>query len=114
MPSADVHPFTAYNSTTIYIVDDKNPDEESRDDRMAARLCRGKTFNEHDSKCDLMRSFFKACTDYEVKGVYFPSGSTLSEFSTYWGNELSTKGAGDLVVIYYHGRAGGNGEDYTW
>ena len=106
------YPVAKYTRPSWYTVDDVDPDEHGRDDRLASRLGQAKSYNEHRSKCDLVRSFADKLTNCEFKSVRFPQGTSRKGFSEYWKQELSGKGAGDLIIIYYHGRAGGNGEDF--
>lgn len=52
--------------------------------------------------------------DCELHIVNFPPRSKPNVVFKYFEEELQGKGEDDLLIIYYHGGAGFNGEDYTW
>lgn len=91
---------TGYRSCVLIIIDDVDENQGQN--------------NEHARKCDLVRNFFQQCTNYEVHSVRLPPNSTIHDWNIFWDNELAGKGQGDLIIPYYHGKAGGNGRDWSW
>ncbi|KAK5166330.1 uncharacterized protein LTR77_008591 [Saxophila tyrrhenica] len=115
MPSpADLYPHSVYSSGTVYIVDDVEPNGGSVANDDISDICGEITLTEHAKKCGWVRRFFEGMTDYKVKGINLPKGSRPAAFFRYWKSELEGKGANDLIIVYYHGRAGNNGIDYSW
>lgn len=115
MPApANRYPHESFTKTTVYIIDDRDPLANERSGRLASRLGKGKSYDEHSRKCEQISDWFGMITDYEVKSVKFPAKSKPAQFFAYWDSELKNVSAGHLIIIYYHGKAGGNGEDYTW
>ena len=98
-----------------YILDSKDPNED-RDNELAQLVGNGDQtkLSEHSINCGLMRSLFEKGLDCEVQNVSFPKKSRKGDFLSYWDEQLADKDESSLIIIYYHGNAGGNGENYEW
>ncbi len=69
---------------------------------------------EHVDKNERIRTLFQECTDYPVNGVRLPPGSSTVEWNRFWDGRLEGKRQGDLIIVYFNGKAGGNGAEYRW
>lgn len=99
---------TPYSNATFYIVDDYDRSKDALvEDHIAV-------FNQHELNCNEMRSLFAGELRIPAKSVTLPKGSTQSDWEHYWLDELKDKKAGDLMVIYSHGKAGGYRSNYQW
>ncbi len=107
MPAlSSLNPALSYKSVTVYILDDVAPKKSKLAADSADDSDEDMEFNQHKVNCAKVRWFFEIYTDYKVKGVRLPPESEPNDFYEYWEKELKRKGFEDLVVIYYHGRAG--------
>lgn len=111
MPSADIFDRTEFKTVNVYIFDDKHPETDDGNDSSSST---DDDFDPHKKKCEWVRKLFTDKTPYEVTSVGSAVAGTKKAFKQFWKTELASKGPGDLIVIYYDGAAGGNGEDYTW
>lgn len=102
-------PPTAYAMGHVYIVDDINPDTTP-----TRRVCGKQKLPEHHFKCNCIRELFRQYSDYEVHSVRFPQGTRTPQFFAYWENELQSKTKDDLLIIYFHGRASNEEDEYSW
>ena len=108
------HPFSRYkNRPTGYLLDDKDISGD-RDQQRSDFLGETKYYSDHANKCDLMRDFLSKAINCEVKSVCMPKGSSKKDFLAFWDKELESKCDGDLIILYYDGQAGYNGENYAW
>lgn len=103
-----LYPPKEYQTAHLYIIDDIDPNAQPALQRNRRRV------PAHTHKCNIIRDLFKDSTNCEVHSVRFPQGTRGREFFAYWRNELSTKTANDVVIIYFHGSAGGEEEEYKW
>lgn len=92
----------------VYILDDVDPNAE-QEEIMGRPL-----IDVHTSKCGYVRDLFERHSDYQVHSVRFPEGATRKQFWDYWERELRSKQPEDLVIIYFHGKAGNEETNYTW
>ncbi|KAK3721448.1 hypothetical protein LTR37_003003 [Vermiconidia calcicola] len=105
MPApADSYGRSSFNSGTFYIIDDVEPRHLSQED------CDTEP-DQHRSNCERIRKLFKDFSNYRIKSVTFSEDSGPADF---WTTELKRKDRNDLVIIYYHGRAGNCGKRYSW
>lgn len=109
VPRNGLYPPKVYRSTHLYIVDDIDPNAQPR---RGGR--RGGRVDSHTYKCNTIREFFRDYTNVEIHSVRFPQGTRGNGFLNYWREELATKSTDDLVIVYFHGSAGGEDEDYKW
>ena len=93
----------------LYIIDDKNIDDFDSGPRN--RWCQ-KAVPSHVAKCSAVAACFKDVSPYEVCGV--PPHPTEEQWNAYWNGEMSKWRPGELIIVYYHGNAGGNGDHYYW
>ena len=68
----------------------------------------------HSHNCAVIRNFFTEFTDFTVEGVKFPKQAKEQDFFDYWDQQLSNKTSEDLIIVYFHGNAGSEEEDYSW
>ena len=69
----------------------------------------------HDQKNKSMEQLFREYTDYEVHNVTFRAGSKPEAVLKWFADELEERRKKkEIAIFYFHGGAGGNGEDYTW
>lgn len=70
---------------------------------------------QHESYCnnlfDLFSNVFDGCT---VHSVRMQAGQRQDNFTKYIAGELEKYTPDDLVIFYYHGKAGRKGDEYTW
>ncbi|KAF4548113.1 Hypothetical protein D9617_31g063490 [Elsinoe fawcettii] len=66
----------------------------------------------HTLKCDQIRRFFASKTKYFVEDVR--DLQTTAGFRAFWEFEKEKWGKDELIIIYFHGRAGENGKEYQW
>jgi len=97
-----------YSSTHLYIVDDYDRDAAPR-----APMGRQRP-DPHRWACDCIDALFRTYTNTEVHSVRFPAGTTEAGYFKFWQDELATKTKDDLIIIYYHGNAGEEDEEYSW
>lgn len=95
----------AYESGDVYIMDVKPGDEDGSDFDISSV---------HDQKNKIIEKLFRKHTQYKIHRVTFPPRSKPEAVVKYFEDELSDKTKDDLVVIYFHGGGGENGEDYCW
>ncbi|KAK5706590.1 hypothetical protein LTR97_001580 [Elasticomyces elasticus] len=67
----------------------------------------------HEKKVDLMHNLFARHTNANITSVRFPDKSTAADWTTYWKHELNRHSQDTLIVIYFHGQAGGR-TDYSF
>ncbi|GAB7343761.1 hypothetical protein MBLNU457_1736t1 [Dothideomycetes sp. NU457] len=91
---------TLLKTGTVYILDD---DHETKGRRRIKTI--------HRQKCGLIREAFATHTPYQVSSV--PSCKSEEDLLTYWRDTLRAKADHEITVIYFHGDAGRNGEDFT-
>ncbi|OQO04772.1 hypothetical protein B0A48_09696 [Cryoendolithus antarcticus] len=102
-----------YDYTYAYILNDIDPDDD-RDLTNAQR--------EHRTNCDNMRYIFNEVIDTDnLESVTFGTGpnstadyTSNAQLQAYFVRELSKMDDRDLVVIYLHASARGNGDQYEW
>lgn len=61
-----------------------------------------------------MAEFFETKTRYEVTYVNFTRNNSPAEWNQYRDGELQAKTEDDLIIIYFHGRAGDQNMQYKW
>jgi hypothetical protein len=97
-----------YKNGHVYIVDDVDPDAP-------VKTIMGKEkVDSHTYKCDLIRELFTKHSNFEVHSVRFRKGAKGKDAETYWQRELQSKTRDDLLIIFFHGKAGGEDEEYKW
>lgn len=105
MTSDDTKP---YKAGALYIVDDI-------DTAAPRRSIMGRERPDmHHFNCTAVRCLFQKYTTYDIHSVRFPPGTTEATYLRYWEQELAKYTEDDLIVIYYHGNAGGEDGDYGW
>ena len=100
--------FTAYDKTYVYILDACEDKINSKETDIAS---------EHYQKQRIMRRLFQKHFDEEkteVIDVIFQPRTKPDVVIGYFEKQLSDKSNTDLVLIYFDGGAGNNGEDYVW
>ena len=102
-------PPKAYATGHVYIVDDIDPNAKP-----TRRVCGKQKVPTHVFNCNSIRDLFGHFSDYEVHSGRFPKGTKTSEFFAYWENELQSKTTDDLLIIYFHGIASSEEEEYSW
>ncbi|KAG8630307.1 hypothetical protein KVT40_001926 [Elsinoe batatas] len=98
-----------YEKGRIYILDDPHGFARNTDVMMDDFVLNS---NPHTLKCDQIRHFFTTRTNYFVEDV--SEHFTELEFMTFWDVEREKWDKEELIIIYFHGRAGENGPDYQW
>ena len=96
-----------YN-THVYIMDDIDPNAPAK------KVLGRQKLDSHTFKCDTIRELFNQFSDCEVHSVRFEARSKAKDVLLWWRNEIRNKSRSDLLIIFYHGRAGGEDSDYTW
>ena len=103
-----LYPPESYEGVHVYIVDDVHPDTKPNMVFGKQRL------TPHQQKCEDILSLFEKHSDFNIHSVCFPKGTKEPKFWQYWENELFSKSRDDLIIVYYHGLAYDEEEDYTW
>ncbi|KAK5125497.1 hypothetical protein LTR85_000608 [Meristemomyces frigidus] len=96
---------TPYEGGHVYILD-SNPSTEDEDDL--------ETRSVHDQKNSIVERLFRRRTEYEIHKVTFPRRSKPQVVLRYFEDELRDKDKNELIIIYFHGGGGDNGEEYCW
>jgi len=94
-----------YRSTTLIIVDAPDDSIEHGPDHVETK---------HESCCRLMEDFFTDLTNAEIVKICLPAGSNENTFTQTVHELLADKTNEDLLIVYYHGNAGGEEQEYTW
>lgn len=68
----------------------------------------------HFQANERITELFREHTDYRVRNLQLPPGSRMRDWTQFWDEKLMEKGKGDLLVLYYHGRARGFGQKWQW
>ncbi|KAK4899126.1 hypothetical protein LTR27_003356 [Elasticomyces elasticus] len=93
-----------YPTIKLYVVGD-------RDRAVALPEFDGKPIKTpHEKKVDLMYNLFAKHTNADIISVRFPTGSTAADWTAYWKHELNKHPEDALIIIYFHGLAGGRTE----
>jgi hypothetical protein len=106
MPEANCSDF---NTINVYILDDvlRGPGVHVGAGSLRAV--------QHESCCN---DFYDVVTnvidDCNVHSVRMQTGQRRSDFTQYVAGELAKYSSRDLVIFYYHGKAGWKGDNYTW
>ncbi len=116
MPSADILPSSSFNNTSIHVVDyvEQVIEITEEDEDLSELMGECVAHNYHAKRCKVVRSLFETRTDAKVKLVQLPSGSVAADVLNYFKSELQTKGSNDLIIIWYAGKASGEGMHYYW
>lgn len=109
MPDSEV---TTYRSHNVYIIDDKDRSAGAPESRRDA-------FQQtHEDNCDQIHNLFTVYFggNCQVRSVRFHTHRGPDQLTRYFQNEFRERKytSEDLVIIYYHGKAGGNGKEYAW
>jgi hypothetical protein len=105
VPVINVSDFDFIN---MYILDDV----DRGDDVQGAGSARAV---QHESCCNNMYHLFSnVVDDCNVHSVRMQAGQRPDDFTQYIAQELAKYTPRDLVIFYYHGKAGGKGDNYTW
>ena len=103
-----IYPPEIYRNGHVYIVDDVDENAE-------VRTIVGQAKREsHSYKCELIRVLFREHSQYQVHSVRFPKGAKGKDVEAYWRGELQTKTRDDLLIVFFHGKAGGQDDEYKW
>ena len=105
MPGTNVSDF---HSIHVYIIDDVDRGEGvgGAGSRRAVQ---------HESCCnDIYHLFSSVLDDCSVHSVRMRAGQRADDFTQYIAKELSKYTPRDLVIFYYHGKAGEKQGNYTW
>lgn len=97
-----------YKNVHVYIVDDVDPGAEG------LQVMGMEKRDPHAFKCNVVRKFFKKYSDFEVHSVRFKKWSKLKHVADYWKEELKDKTSEDLLIVFFHGQAGGMDSEYKW
>ncbi|KAK3717186.1 hypothetical protein LTR37_005895 [Vermiconidia calcicola] len=108
VPANGLYPPKAYSNTHVYIMDDVDPDAPAK--KVGKKL----KIHPHTFNCNSVRDFFNDHTECHVHSVRFQNDAKGKDVFAYWKDELETKTADDLLIIYFHGQAGGEEETYKW
>lgn len=101
-----------YNSIHVYIVDD--PDRNPTQQRGRALTHLVEKPDIHKWSCKVATDFFTKYGSAVIHPVCFPSGTTETAYFQFWTQELGKLTSDDLMIIYYHGEAGGQDEEWSW
>lgn len=63
---------------------------------------------------DRVRRFFQSHTNAAIHDIQMNHGDNTDNFNNRFAMITGRLGLGDLIIVYYHGAAGNNGEGYTW
>ncbi|KAK3655697.1 hypothetical protein LTR56_003346 [Elasticomyces elasticus] len=98
-----------YPTGELYIID-------GRDRNVPLPLMRnGKVFRTtHEAKVDRMYHLFATHTNFNITDVRFPHGSTADDWTQYWDQELNKHPEDTLIIIYFHGGAGYEDDNYSF
>ncbi|KAK4539811.1 hypothetical protein LTR36_010345 [Oleoguttula mirabilis] len=95
----------SYDGGHVYVLD-VNPRLEDDSDFDISSV--------HDQKNRIVEKLFRKHFDYEIHNVTFPPRSKPEAVLKYFEDELDGKDKNELIIIYFHGGGGENGEDYCW
>lgn len=98
-----VYKIEKYRSCEVIIID-----QIRRDDATNSELLKHYKMNEKVAR------FFRKYTNYRVRVLRFPEGSRPRDWDQFWKGKLREKREGDLLVLYFHGRARGLGDKWEW
>lgn len=107
-PSTEFFPVKkVYGATHAYMIDDYDPihDIPGREPDMDSI---------HLQKNKKIRTMFEEITNCVIHRVRLPKLSRDAAWNKYWDAELQTKSARDHIIIYFHGGAGYQGQEYEW
>jgi hypothetical protein len=105
MPAANMADFDTVN---VYILDDVVRGQGNQGAGSAGAV-------QHESCCNAIYDMFSnVFDDCKVHSVRLQAGQREEDFTQYDAGELEKYTSRDLVIIYYHGKAGETGDDYTW
>ena len=96
-----------YSKLQVYIIDDRDQSQTLR--KVSNRFV--KTL--HQKKVDLIYDLFEKYTNAAINSVRFPHGSTQATWDAYWLMELNSHSRDTLIIIYFHGLAGGPDKQYS-
>lgn len=97
----------------VYIVDDVEAEVlELQQDISTRRSRRKKTIAVHTQKCNNIRQFFEEESSYEVISV--PTLANNPAWQAWWNLQKNRWTPDDMIIIYYEGDAGDNGQHYQW
>lgn len=105
MPATNVSDFDSIN---VYILDDVIRGQGVQGAGSARAV-------QHESCCnDIHHLFSNVIDDCNVHSVRMRVGQRPDDFKQYIAGELAKYTPHDLVIFYYHGKAGKKGDEYTW
>ena len=106
MPEINITDFVSVNA---YLVDDVDRGQGVVQDTGSAGAV------EHERRCnaihDLFSNVFTDCTVHSLRTRECPG---KEQFKQKIAVELAKYTARDLVIFYFHGKAGGKDDEYTW
>lgn len=70
--------------------------------------------SEHAQKNNMVRRVVEKCTPYMVHELRFPKKTRPEAVAPELIGKIQQHSEDELIIIYYHGRAGQNGIDYAW
>ncbi|KAF2718326.1 hypothetical protein K431DRAFT_315002 [Polychaeton citri CBS 116435] len=98
-----------YNKVKAYILDDND-----KEDPATVRRARAHLLPVHNQKNDLVRGLLTDLFDCEVHPVKFAITDKPEQVYDFFRNEVNSTNGGDLMIIYFDGEAGLEGDDYSW
>lgn len=94
----------------FWIVDSPDPNERSSNPANEIREYEDK----HVWNCRNMVNMVQNITDFKLVQIYLPPRSKEKQFFGHVEDLLRATTEDDLVVVYFHGNSGDEGEEYTW
>lgn len=102
---------TDYRSHTLIIMDDIARDANGQ----PVDQGEGSADAQHASKCQaIYRLFRDRFTNCQIRSARMPRNHDERYLLNFMEQELSQKTRRDVVTIYFNGKAGGDGKEYTW
>ena len=104
-----------YSAGHLYIVDYCDADDaESTRSRIGRSLGTKKKTTDHETNCENIKTIFQNHTDYKVHDVKFPKQTSEESVYKFFENEVKKLTSDELMIVYFHGKAGYGGPEYAW